>query len=51
MISLHHVHLMASDLEATIAFWREHFGAVASGEDGGAGFRSVRHCLLPADAD
>lgn len=27
MISLHHTHLMASDLDATIAFWREHFGA------------------------
>ena len=27
MFSLHHVHLMASDVEATIAFWRDHFGA------------------------
>ena len=27
MFSLHHVHLMASDVGATIAFWSEHFGA------------------------
>ncbi len=25
MISLHHAHLMASDVDATIAFWRDHF--------------------------
>ena len=38
MISLHHAHLMASDIEATIAFWREHFGAevVFDGEFAGA---------------
>ena len=27
VISLHHTHLMASDVDATIAFWRDHFGA------------------------
>jgi excinuclease ABC subunit A len=27
VISLHHTHLMASDIDATIAFWREGFGA------------------------
>jgi hypothetical protein len=26
MISLHHTHLMASDPDATIAFWRDGFG-------------------------
>jgi catechol 2,3-dioxygenase-like lactoylglutathione lyase family enzyme len=41
MISLHHVHLMASDLEATIAFWREHFGAAILLDAEFAGARNV----------
>jgi catechol 2,3-dioxygenase-like lactoylglutathione lyase family enzyme len=38
MISLHHTHLMASDVDATIAFWRDHFAAevVFDGEFAGA---------------
>ena len=41
MFSLHHVHLMASDIEATIAFWREHFGAVILLDAEFAGARNV----------
>ncbi len=41
MISLHHTHLMASDVEATIAFWRDHFGAEVVFDDEFAGARNV----------
>ena len=41
MMSLHHVHLMASDVDATIAFWREHFGAVIMRDAEFAGARNV----------
>ena len=41
MISLHHVHLMASDVEATIAFWREHFSAEVMLDTEFAGARNV----------
>ena len=41
MISLHHVHLMASDVEATIAFWREHFSAEVMLDAEFAGARNV----------
>ncbi|MGB7739228.1 MAG: VOC family protein [Steroidobacteraceae bacterium] len=41
MFSLHHVHLMASDIEATIAFWREHFGALILLDADFAGARNV----------
>ena len=41
MISLHHAHLMASDIDATIAFWREHFGAEVVFDDDFAGARNV----------
>jgi catechol 2,3-dioxygenase-like lactoylglutathione lyase family enzyme len=41
MLSLHHVHLMASDTEATIAFWREHFGAVVMLDAEFAGARTL----------
>lgn len=41
MISLHHAHLMASDLDATIAFWREHFGAEVVLDADFAGARNV----------
>ena len=41
MISLHHTHLMASDIEATITFWREHFGAEVVFDDDFAGARNV----------
>ena len=41
MFSLHHVHLMASDIEATIAFWRDHFGAVILLDAEFAGARNV----------
>lgn len=41
MISLHHTHLMASDVDATIAFWRDHFGAEIVYDDDFAGARNV----------
>lgn len=41
MFSLHHVHLMASDVEATIAFWRDHFGAQLVLDQEFAGTRNV----------
>ena len=41
MISLHHAHLMASDLDATIAFWRDHFGAEVVFDADFAGARNV----------
>ena len=41
MFSLHHVHLMASDVDATIAFWREHFSAEVMLDTEFAGARNV----------
>jgi catechol 2,3-dioxygenase-like lactoylglutathione lyase family enzyme len=41
MISLHHAHLMASDIDATIAFWREHFAAEVLYDAEFAGARNV----------
>lgn len=41
MITLHHTHLMASDLDATIAFWRDAFGAEVVGDVTFAGARNV----------
>ena len=41
MISLHHVHLMANEIEATLTFWREHFGAVVVLDAEFAGARNV----------
>ena len=41
MLNLHHVHLVASDVEATIAFWRDHFGAVVMLDAEFAGARNV----------
>lgn len=41
MISLHHTHLMASDIDATIVFWRDHFGAQVVFDDDFAGARNV----------
>jgi catechol 2,3-dioxygenase-like lactoylglutathione lyase family enzyme len=41
MFSLHHVHLMASDVDATVAFWRDHFGAVVMLDAEFAGARNV----------
>jgi catechol 2,3-dioxygenase-like lactoylglutathione lyase family enzyme len=41
MFSLHHVHLMAADIEATIAFWRDLFGAVVVLDAEFAGARNV----------
>jgi catechol 2,3-dioxygenase-like lactoylglutathione lyase family enzyme len=41
MISLHHPHLMASDLDATVAFWREGFGAEVVLDTEFAGARNV----------
>jgi catechol 2,3-dioxygenase-like lactoylglutathione lyase family enzyme len=41
MMSLHHVHLMASDIEATITFWRQHFGAAVLLDAEFAGARNV----------
>lgn len=41
MLSLHHVHLFASDVERTIAFWRDQFGAVVVMDTEFAGARNV----------
>lgn len=41
MISLHHTHLMASDIDATIGFWRDHFGAEVVFDGTFAGARNV----------
>jgi catechol 2,3-dioxygenase-like lactoylglutathione lyase family enzyme len=41
MLSLHHTHLFASDLEASVAFWRQHFGATVVLDAGFAGARNV----------
>jgi catechol 2,3-dioxygenase-like lactoylglutathione lyase family enzyme len=41
MISLHHTHLMASNVDATIAFWRDHFGAEVVFDADFAGARNV----------
>jgi catechol 2,3-dioxygenase-like lactoylglutathione lyase family enzyme len=41
MISLHHVHLMATDIDATIAFWCEHLGAEVVFDGDFAGARNV----------
>lgn len=41
MISLHHAHLMASDLAATIGFWCEGFGAEVVLDTEFAGARNV----------
>ncbi|MEW1848324.1 VOC family protein [Nonomuraea angiospora] len=41
MINLHHAHLMASDIDATIAFWRDGFGARVVHDDVFAGARNV----------
>ena len=38
---LHHTHLMASDLESTIAFWQAHFGADVVADESMAGSRNV----------
>lgn len=41
MISLHHTHLMATDIDAMIAFWREGFDAEVVFDDDFAGARNV----------
>ena len=41
MFSLHHVHLMAADIDTTIGFWREHFAAVVMLDAQFAGARNV----------
>jgi catechol 2,3-dioxygenase-like lactoylglutathione lyase family enzyme len=41
MISLHHTHLFASNVDACIAFWRDHFGAVVLLDTAFAGARNV----------
>jgi catechol 2,3-dioxygenase-like lactoylglutathione lyase family enzyme len=41
VITLHHAHLMASDIDATIAFWRDGFGAQIAGDVDFAGARNV----------
>ncbi len=41
MISLHHTHLFASDVDRSIAFWRDHFGAVVVLDTVFAGARNV----------
>ena len=43
MISLHHTHLMASDLDTTIIVWREHFGAEVAFD---ADFAGARHVFM-----
>ena len=41
MLSLHHTHLFASDVDGSIAFWRDHFGAVVVLDTVFAGARNV----------
>jgi catechol 2,3-dioxygenase-like lactoylglutathione lyase family enzyme len=41
MLSLHHTHLFASDVDRSIAFWRDHFGAVVVLDTEFAGARNV----------
>jgi len=41
MVSLHHTHLMASDIDRTIAFWVEGFGAEVVFDREFAGARNV----------
>jgi catechol 2,3-dioxygenase-like lactoylglutathione lyase family enzyme len=41
MFSLHHTHLFASDVDRSIAFWRDHFGAVVLVDADFAGARNV----------
>jgi catechol 2,3-dioxygenase-like lactoylglutathione lyase family enzyme len=41
VISLHHTHLMATDIDATIAFWRNGFDAEVVYDDVFAGARNV----------
>lgn len=41
MISLHHTHLFASDVDACIGFWRNYFGAVVLVDTTFAGARNV----------
>ena len=41
MIRLHHIHLMATDIDATIAFWRDGFGAEVAADLEFAGARNV----------
>jgi len=41
MLSLHHTHLFASDVDRSMAFWRDHFGAVVLVDTVFAGARNV----------
>jgi catechol 2,3-dioxygenase-like lactoylglutathione lyase family enzyme len=41
VLNLHHAHLYASDIERTIAFWRDHFAAVVVFDADYAGVRNV----------
>ena len=41
MLSLHHTHLYASDVDRSISFWRDHFGAVVLVDTEFAGARNV----------
>ena len=41
MLSLHHTHLFASDVDRSIAFWRDQFGAVVVLDAVFAGARNV----------
>ena len=41
VLSLHHTHLFASDVDRSVAFWRDHFGAVVLVDASFAGARNV----------
>lgn len=41
MLSLHHTHLFAADIDRSLAFWRDHFGAVILLDTEFAGARNV----------
>lgn len=41
MLSLHHTHLFAADINRSIEFWRDHFGAVILLDTEFAGARNV----------
>ena len=47
MLSLHHTHLFASDVDRSIGFWRDHFGAVVLVDTVFAGARNVLRPRLP----
>jgi hypothetical protein len=50
VISRHHLHLMASDTDATIAFWRDDFGAASRRSTWGATSAIATHGRRTAES-